>query len=327
MKELQDHMTILFLHEMRDKYQAGRARLCMLLEMSDLAQSQCSDVRDKVYGLVGLANDAADLVIDYSKTPFDLFVDLFLHGLKHAIRDNWIGYARFLQRILLGEVKTPPIDSPYSSRISVVAKVYETGTISYLGPNLDWNRVEFKHNYTPKLVEAMKLEACNPSVVIPISSNIAYAVKESKASPVTAKTDNGTSKVLRTKRPFDYVGSINSMDATTFIGAEYVTSILKESEPLIFADERGHIGIAPSNTRVSDTICRMEGGLPNISVVVILRKIDARYIVVGRAMFPDIEGEGLSEREEDRINFHLDIRTLQLLTNWQAESTQTALDW
>jgi hypothetical protein len=121
-----------------------------------------------------------------------------------------------------------------------------------------------------------------------ISSSIAYAVKESKTSQVAAKTDNGTGRVLTNQRPLEYVSTAKSMAATTLAGADSAISILKESEPLLFADQADHIGIAPSNARVSDTICRMESLGPNRGVAVILRMINDHYIVVGRAMFFDM---------------------------------------
>jgi len=58
-----------------------------------------------------------------------------------------IGSARFFQRVFEGQIETPPVDSTYSSKLFVVAEVYEAGTISYLGPTPDWNREEFKDHY------------------------------------------------------------------------------------------------------------------------------------------------------------------------------------
>ncbi|CZR67189.1 uncharacterized protein PAC_17088 [Phialocephala subalpina] len=72
--------------------------------------AQCSDIRDKIYGLVGLASDAADLVIDYSKTPFDLFADVILleeRDPPEVSRRRRIKFAQFLQGVLAGKVETP----------------------------------------------------------------------------------------------------------------------------------------------------------------------------------------------------------------------------
>jgi hypothetical protein len=75
-----------------------------------------------------------------------------------------------------------------------------------------------------------------------------------------------------------------------------------------------HIGIAPSNARVSDTIRRTESLRPNRGVVVILRMVNDHYIVIGRDMYLDMQCGHLREREVDRITLHFDFRTLQLLT-------------
>jgi hypothetical protein len=66
---------------MRHSYHANDTRLTILLEVFEHAQ--CLGVGDKIYGLVGLVNDAADLVIDYLKLPLDLFLDLALRGRKN----------------------------------------------------------------------------------------------------------------------------------------------------------------------------------------------------------------------------------------------------
>jgi hypothetical protein len=118
MFELEDtafinYTTAFWLDKMRHSYQANDTRLAILLGV--IEHAQYSDVRDKIYGLVGLANDAADVVIDYSKSPLDLFVDPVLRGRKNdKIRDDLISSAHYWQRLLLGEVETPPIDSLYS---------------------------------------------------------------------------------------------------------------------------------------------------------------------------------------------------------------------
>jgi hypothetical protein len=104
------------------------------------------------------------------------------------------------------------------------------------------------------------------------------------------------------------------MTATALARADSAISILKESEPLLFADQMNHIGIAPSNARVSDTICRTESLGPNRDEAVTLCMINDDYIVVGHAMFFGMQGGHVREREANRITLHLDFRTLQLLT-------------
>ncbi|KAK4125735.1 HET-domain-containing protein [Parathielavia appendiculata] len=56
----------------KEKYNDSHT-LKRLLE--DHKAAKCSDVRDKVYGLVGLASDAAEFPMDYKKTPYEVWKD------------------------------------------------------------------------------------------------------------------------------------------------------------------------------------------------------------------------------------------------------------
>jgi len=165
----------------------------------------------------------------------------------------------------------------------------------------------------------MKLETYNPLTVMSISSGISYAVKKGTVCQVAVKTENGTgtSKVLTAERDLKQVSLSNTMNDPAFFEMDSATSILKESKPLLFSSQMGNFGIAPSNARVSDMICRLEALGYNSSVAFILRRINDHYAIVGRAMFPDIytqRGQLVKKKSEvDRVKLHLDIRTVQLL--------------
>jgi hypothetical protein len=87
----------------------------------------------------------------------------------------------------------------------------------------------------------------------------------------------------------------------------------------------GHIGITPSNARVSDTTCRTEDLRPKRSVAVVFGMVSNNHIVVGLAMFPDLQGGLLREIETNRINLILHTRTLRLLT--KSSRTHHALEY
>lgn len=306
--EFADCYTVFWLDEMHTSYHGDGSRLLILLEMSE--GFQCSDVRDKVYGLAGLATDGASVVIDYSRSPSDLFIDLILR--EDSTRIPMLGHARFLQRTLLGEVKTPPIECCYSSTTSVVAGVYEAGIIGSLGPIPDWDRVDFVHPYSIEHLEVMKLEAYDSLTVMSISSGIAYAVKENETSQVNTSVVNGMEGMTPESRS-EHASKTDNKYAATLVETDSSTPMQQETRPLLFADQKGRIGIAPSNVRIGDTICRIEEGLWHGSVAVILRKMGPFYSIIGRATFPYPVGQ-FKAKYGNRINLHLDIRTLQLLT-------------
>jgi hypothetical protein len=64
---------VLKLYEQREGRHGDTNRLEMLLE--NFADSQCTELRDKIYGFLGLAHDCQDdqITVDYSKSLFDLY--------------------------------------------------------------------------------------------------------------------------------------------------------------------------------------------------------------------------------------------------------------
>jgi hypothetical protein len=97
--------------------------------------SRCSDIRDKVYGLAGLAADGERWCIDCSKSVFEIFADMLLLQPKEESA-SLIAFARFLQRVL--EIH-PLDDIPDNRTLSMnglVASGSEIGEISLLGPLL-----------------------------------------------------------------------------------------------------------------------------------------------------------------------------------------------
>jgi hypothetical protein len=58
-----------------DQYRVyNRTDYSNLIELLEpFSSSLCFEVRDKIYGLVGLARDATDFQIDYSRSMYDIF--------------------------------------------------------------------------------------------------------------------------------------------------------------------------------------------------------------------------------------------------------------
>ncbi|PMD67661.1 HET-domain-containing protein, partial [Hyaloscypha bicolor E] len=62
-----------------DRQRSDRYYECRLINLLEACQaSECADPRDKVYGLLGLANDCGEdeLVVDYSKTVYEVYRDV-----------------------------------------------------------------------------------------------------------------------------------------------------------------------------------------------------------------------------------------------------------
>ena len=58
------------------KYLGSSSKLVRVIHR--FAGYDCEDPRDKIYGLLGLVDDASDLSIDYARLPQQVFMDAVL---------------------------------------------------------------------------------------------------------------------------------------------------------------------------------------------------------------------------------------------------------
>ncbi len=106
--------------------QTDHSNLIELLE--PFRSSLCSEVRDKVYGLVGLAKDAADFPIDYSRSLYDIFVDV-VHLQDKEDCALLIACSQFVQQLFEGEVAKSAYENASTLEMLIGALGFRTGTI------------------------------------------------------------------------------------------------------------------------------------------------------------------------------------------------------
>lgn len=97
-----------------DRQRSDRYYECRLLNLLEACQaSKCADPRDKVYGLLGLANDCGEdeLVVDYSKTVYEVYMDVIaFHSSRTRSRQllsprrdlDVVRFSQLLQKSLQG---------------------------------------------------------------------------------------------------------------------------------------------------------------------------------------------------------------------------------
>jgi hypothetical protein len=97
-----------------DRQRSDRYYECRLLNLLEACQaSKCADPRDKVYGLLGLANDCGEdeLVVDYSKTVYEVYTDVIaFHSSRMRSRQllsprrdlDVVRFSQLLQKSLQG---------------------------------------------------------------------------------------------------------------------------------------------------------------------------------------------------------------------------------
>jgi hypothetical protein len=96
--------------------------------LEPFSSSLCSELRDKVYGLVGLAKDAMDFPIDYSRSLYDIFVDVIQLQDKEDCA-LLMACSQFVQLLLKGEVAKSAYENAGTSVRLIGALGFRTGTI------------------------------------------------------------------------------------------------------------------------------------------------------------------------------------------------------
>ncbi|KPA41268.1 hypothetical protein FLAG1_05828 [Fusarium langsethiae] len=83
-------------------------------------EAECQDRKDKVYGLVGMASDARGFLIDYKKSPFEIWTDVmeFMNQHKLFYGKDILYVGHLVKFLLMGEECDPlqQIMRPYAPR-------------------------------------------------------------------------------------------------------------------------------------------------------------------------------------------------------------------
>ncbi|KAM0341670.1 hypothetical protein ACHAPU_009916 [Fusarium lateritium] len=91
----------------REEKHNGSATLLQLLYAH--RDAECQDRKDKIYGLVGLASDARNFVIDYNKSLFQIWTDVMefmnQHGLFQGVDSISVGH--LVKSLLMGTNCSP----------------------------------------------------------------------------------------------------------------------------------------------------------------------------------------------------------------------------
>ncbi|KAH7317337.1 heterokaryon incompatibility protein-domain-containing protein [Rhexocercosporidium sp. MPI-PUGE-AT-0058] len=240
----------------------GKVSLLSLLD--DFSSSQCEDVRDKIYGIAGLARETTDLEIDYSKSLTQIYVDLIGSHLNRS--RSLIKLSRRLQKHFNGEVTTPDANSTSNPLPIVGAVGCDIGTIA------NFELLEFESIWDSQCVHDVKSSV--EANVVPIFSKVSCGIPGGMPLKRSESNEN------------EYNSTIPWCRLDKRIWTKLSTPIDQPNhesgrpQPQLFISNKGDRGIAPGNTRLTDQICGFQG----TNVVAILRWAGDRYIIVGRAV-------------------------------------------
>jgi hypothetical protein len=325
----------------RFAFDLDRFRVREGVDLKDLLQSfqtsLCSDVRDKVYGLAGLARDGQELPIDYSKSVFEIFADVLLlqRGAESA---TLVSFARFLQRVLEINPWDNIPESKSLSREMVRTVGQGRGVILLLGPLLThfepsrqeldvegsfggrffWNLWNVGNFLSVKATCRIRRE------VIAIHSPVSYGIGDRQSrgrSSALSTIREARSTTTSLSVPRVYVPNApqtgqasQRLQAKQRIDEETAQGY-GEAAPRLFLDIEYNVGLVPSNARAGDTIC----GFDDSNIVAVLRRIEGRYMFVGRVTFVRLTNNEVHFvvpriNRGESIDLYMNAHTVYLLT-------------
>lgn len=306
-------------NQMLDKYGDGY-KLENLLKTH--RKALCKDVRDKIYGFTGLANDVhGRLAVDYGKTPYEVWEDVvrFRSADSTVPQYDILHFATLARDLLGGHLKT--IDEHVPLENHTLGSIYESldslilcparlwGRIAWVGPTYDqirsnlckvdeWTASVKDHVFDPYLRSAVEesdlflqlLEDIDPSdlkVVFPITHSREYSLDACQGEGL---------EVMNRIEP-------KSSHLVADMVATADTDELFEDKHLILLDlclpigldnseaskQFGGIGIAPCTARVGDFICYFY----QKERAVVVRRVTVQrhknyFVIIGSAAIPDV---------------------------------------
>jgi hypothetical protein len=199
-------------------YRSNEASLQVLV--ASLSASECSELRDKFYGLAGLANDTRDLDIDYSKSLFEIFHDVLMLRAQESCSST-VAFACFLQRMFEGAVRSSiPLDVHILPNF-IGAMGYCTRTVQGLGPFLSefvslWEPETDKDEFATWLTKTriqtqtflekvLSSKDIIAESVIPILSSISYGLERGGYFLSNKRNLGGQLQLDSEFRPWDYL--------------------------------------------------------------------------------------------------------------------------
>ncbi|KAH7410600.1 heterokaryon incompatibility protein-domain-containing protein [Cadophora sp. MPI-SDFR-AT-0126] len=328
----------------RGRHGSSNALVTLLM---DFQYAECAEVRDKVFGLLGLAHDCQDgsIIVDYNVDIFELYVEvigffcrkrLMPSGATNEL-DISMRLMQFSQQMHKSLQKPTILQSlsPSSSSLIVRAKAAVVSEIIHLGPTYDemisssaankkWKNA-FNEHYRDLLENEKMREA-----------NEAYSAK------LLAMTDQDISRIrgifprymysrAEYCNPWDVAGKTFDRDSDY-----YKLTRLAESEQdrieiendmqevdqcRMFLGGQEYMGLAPPQAQKGDKICLFW----EVDVAALLRKeLNSHwYRVVGIPNIstgfmangmPRYRKRAVATPGTDAMLIHMDIRTLATLS-------------
>jgi hypothetical protein len=347
-RDLQESLAFQLIQQRKARHNVS----CFLKDLLETCrESLCSNPRDKIYGLLGLADDCRDgsLKPDYSKSLFDLYEDVirfqhesFSNGVSVVHEhDVWsiVSFSQQLQWILWHPISGADEDCTAELDLRSSPSYHDGDLLRIVG---FWGGSVL--SIGPECINGMSSEAQRDAWFTEIAQDF--------NSTPELDMNEGLNSLVRAFATFEATerhriilfhglalqGSVelNQLTDLTTLSTMYEPRTKKDiyageysqTSPHLFATYNGDIGIAPREVERGDLVCRFL----HCDVAVIVRSFEYGYRIIGRAVIAKPPRLGWAyDRKYGKLSydtpqfpsmsdypahmtFFLDMATLQLLT-------------
>jgi hypothetical protein len=301
--------------------------LMKLMRFSEL--SSCSDPKDRIYGMIGLASDCrnGEVVPDYTKSLTEVYYDVALHVLHYPRSKFWdivfhilhypyakswgvdqtwsnVHFSELIQRAIFG-LSVSPFDQ--------TSLLPEAGLEKILGKTkLEISGITYGTVIRPVEPEPGDMWWAHPGFVKPIPFDI------------LTHQSTDTREYCSSRSCPDERNDLLACSRTPFL----IRSPEPETSPvgkfLVDTQFGGRFCYAPANTTAGNIVCRFTDS----AVAAIITVDDGRYVLVGRAMILGVDqdlsifAQGMEEQfmlkhqdETETIRFIVTLNELRELTS------------
>jgi hypothetical protein len=245
-------------------------------------EARCEDVRDKVFGLLGLAKSCCStaLKVDYSSSLIDLHQEILRHAAKDHNLEDIIEYFKAARD--LGRILCVPLDEEngklynlgilYPSTTSVDANdgtknPWAHSTITFISEPLD----------PPGSWDAYDIESCRRRYYD--ASTRMRCPKPRDCSIETTRKELEAINARRKTGIREYSVPYDLHEITQNLKDEYEDRILLEAISRVFLDSNGMAGVAPEDIRIGDIVCQF----PDPQYPLIVRKQLDHYEIIAKS--------------------------------------------
>jgi hypothetical protein len=252
--------------------------------------SKCSEPRDKIYGLLSLAENRfrSAITVDYSMTMFEVYIDVVWAFGAEKNMTHTCAFSQLVQRTLGGPF-------PHQNQVSHDRSDLGLLNVATLckGAILPIDTIPGA-SISPVVASRKRLEAlrrCLQSMVDTMGDRDTYL-----ANSVNQLEQVPPEHLAAIESSSSYVSAQNNQSSPTLHTDVAFNPPKTNGQPRLFLGMEGEIGLAASCIREDDVLCQFQ----DCDIAAIIRPKGDKYQIISRAVVAKRNGEG--EVRQDKLS-------------------------